>query len=154
MRTPKAIIELANKCGYSSADYLGMYGNAKVFEPVSEETESPIQPTGLPTLFLWENRKAKEVGGTETFDIYDSIIGDDEDEEGTNCNNEPILVNKKPDKCSQCGGKVVRILYGEPTAEAGKKAERKQLILGGCCISMDGDPQWGCVECGQKYWKK
>lgn len=56
---------------------------------------------------------------------------------------EPILVNRKPCKCPKCGGKVVKIVYGMPTPELYEQSERKEVILGGCCIHEDGDPLIG-----------
>ena len=67
---------------------------------------------------------------------------------------EPIVVSRKPFKCPKCGGKVVKIVYGEPCPELFEQAERKEVILGGCCINLDGNPQWACTECEQQYWKK
>lgn len=65
-----------------------------------------------------------------------------------------VTVNRKPCKCPKCGGKVVPIIWGEPTAEAMQQAERKEIILGGCLISMGGNPQWGCLECETQFIKK
>lgn len=67
---------------------------------------------------------------------------------------EPIVVSRKPCKCTKCGGKVVKIVYGEPCPELFEQAERKEVVLGGCCINLDGNPQWACTECEQQYWKK
>ena len=67
---------------------------------------------------------------------------------------EPIVVNRKPCKCPKCGGKVVKIVYGMPAPELYEQAERKEVVLGGCCINLDGNPQWACTECEQQYWKK
>ena len=66
----------------------------------------------------------------------------------------PIIVNRKPCKCPKCGGKVVPIVYGMPAYELYEKAQRKEVVLGGCCRNMDGDPQWACCECEQQFWKK
>ena len=67
---------------------------------------------------------------------------------------EPIVVSRKPCKCPKCGGKVVKIVYGEPCPELFEQAERKEVVLGGCCIHEDGDPQWACVECEQAFIKE
>ena len=67
---------------------------------------------------------------------------------------EPIVVSRKPCKCPKCGEKVVKIVYGEPCPELFEQAERKEVVLGGCCINLDGNPQWACTECEQQYWKK
>ena len=66
----------------------------------------------------------------------------------------PIIVNRKPCKCPKCSGKIVPIMYGEPGPELFEKFEKKEVILGGCCIHEEGDPQWGCIECEQEFWKK
>ena len=67
---------------------------------------------------------------------------------------EPIVVNRKPCKCPKCGGKVVKTVYGMPAPELFEQAERKEVVLGGCCIHEDGDPQWACVECEQVFIKE
>ena len=67
---------------------------------------------------------------------------------------EVIEVNRKPCKCPKCGGKVVPIVWGYPTAEIMLKAARKEVYLGGCLVTGDRDPQWGCVECETQFLKK
>ncbi|MBQ9310282.1 MAG: hypothetical protein IJ222_05380 [Bacteroidales bacterium] len=59
-------------------------------------------------------------------------------------------VLRKPRKCPHCGGKVVSILYGEPTPEAFEAAERGEFILGGCCIN-ELSPHWECLSCGHQF---
>ena len=56
--------------------------------------------------------------------------------------------------CPKCGGKVVPVVYGEPGPELFEMADRKEVVLGGCCIHMEGDPQWACIECEQQFLKK
>jgi len=53
-------------------------------------------------------------------------------------------------KCPKCGGKAVKISYGYPTSELGEKAERGEVVLGGCGVS-DDDKKWQCLECGYKW---
>ncbi|MGN1221522.1 MAG: hypothetical protein ACI4TU_11370 [Candidatus Cryptobacteroides sp.] len=67
---------------------------------------------------------------------------------------EPIIVNRKPCKCPECGSKVVEIVYGEPAPELFERAIRKEVVLGGCCFSYEGSPQWACVDCEQTFMKK
>ena len=75
---------------------------------------------------------------------------------------EPIKVKRKPVKCHKCGQKtVVEIVYGMPSSELLEAAERKEVILGGCCVHIDPsdplkrlDPEWECKECGQRYKKE
>ena len=44
---------------------------------------------------------------------------------------------KKENECPFCNGKIVPIIYGDPTEETFQKAQNGELILGGCCIEMD-----------------
>ena len=61
-------------------------------------------------------------------------------------------VSRKPSKCPHCGGKVVRIIYGEPSAETIEKVERGDIVLGGCCI-YEESPDWECLDCQQQFQK-
>ena len=63
-----------------------------------------------------------------------------------------IEVESNPGKCPKCGGKVVPILYGEPTAQAYEEYLQGKLVLGGCCIT-DNDPDWECLGCEQQFRK-
>ncbi len=60
--------------------------------------------------------------------------------------------NLKPGICPICGGKVVPIVYGMPTVELEEKADRGEVVLGGCCLAVDEngrsiDPKWACINC-------
>ena len=60
--------------------------------------------------------------------------------------------NLKPGICPICGGKVVPIVYGMPTGDLEEKADRGEVVLGGCCIALDEngrsiDPKWACINC-------
>ena len=64
--------------------------------------------------------------------------------------------NGNPDKCPKCGEKVVSIVYGLPMGELFEKAERGEVVLGGCCIAVDENgrimmPEWACVGCGCEF---
>ena len=63
-----------------------------------------------------------------------------------------ILVRRKPVKCPHCGGKVLRIAYGDPGPEMLEAANRGEIILGGCLIS-DESPDYACPDCGQTFRK-
>jgi DNA-directed RNA polymerase subunit RPC12/RpoP len=53
-------------------------------------------------------------------------------------------------KCPRCGSdKVVRILYGLPTAKGRIEAEAGRIALGGCVVT-DNAPQYQCIECKEK----
>ena len=58
--------------------------------------------------------------------------------------------------CPKCGGKVVPVVYGMPMEELQEKADRGEVILGGCCIALDEkgkhiDSKCGCVDCGERF---
>jgi predicted RNA-binding Zn-ribbon protein involved in translation (DUF1610 family) len=54
-------------------------------------------------------------------------------------------------KCPECGSsKALPILYGMPSAEAGKAAQEGKIILGGCSIEI-GAPTWHCDQCGHEW---
>jgi hypothetical protein len=65
-------------------------------------------------------------------------------------------ISKRPPKtkCPKCGSKkdVIPIVYGYPTAQTMKEAEKGNIKLGGCCIS-DVDPQWWCKRCKREFGK-
>lgn len=41
-----------------------------------------------------------------------------------------------------------------PGPELYEKAQRKEVVLGGCLVNLDVNPQWACCECQQQFWKK
>ena len=56
---------------------------------------------------------------------------------------------KRRRRCPNCGAhSVVRIIYGYPGPELFERAERGEVMLGGCCISAEGDPTSGRPVCG------
>lgn len=61
------------------------------------------------------------------------------------------MTRKQP--CSNCGAPLtrVRILYGYPTLEAEKRAQRGEVVLGGCLVGED-DPKWACAACREPLW--
>jgi hypothetical protein len=46
--------------------------------------------------------------------------------------------------CTECGGKVARIMWGMPTPGGVAEAERKGSHIGGCCI----DERVSRCDCG------
>ena len=61
--------------------------------------------------------------------------------------------DKETATCPFCGGRIIPIIYGEPSDETFEKAEKGEVKLGGCCLS-GADPQWACAECGQEFLQK
>lgn len=50
-------------------------------------------------------------------------------------------------RCAQCGGPLVRIVYGFPGPEMWDAAERGEIVLGGCVMSPFPEPTRSC-SCG------
>ena len=65
----------------------------------------------------------------------------------------PIKIIKKPNKCTKCSGKLIRVIYGEPTDKTWNLVKNKKAFLGGCCIAIDQKILWKCVNCRQGYYK-
>ena len=58
---------------------------------------------------------------------------------------------KKQPACPVCGSrKQVPILYGLPTDDAFRRAERGELFLGGCFVS-EQSPMWICSDCNKQW---
>ncbi len=56
---------------------------------------------------------------------------------------------KKP-ICPKCqSGDGVPIVFGMPGLELARKAERGEVVLGGCCV-MPGI-EWHCASCGYQW---
>jgi hypothetical protein len=56
-------------------------------------------------------------------------------------------------KCPKCNSNdVARIVYGLPTEEAFKEADKRKIVFGGCCID-DSCPKWHCNQCGHDWGK-
>ncbi len=57
----------------------------------------------------------------------------------------------KGEKCPKCGSDdVAEIVYGYPTPEAIEARDQGDIELGGCIIS-EGDPQWVCKNCENRW---
>ena len=56
-------------------------------------------------------------------------------------------------KCPMCESKeVIPIMYGYPGYDAFLAEKRGEVVLGGCCITME-DPQWFCKNCRYAFQK-
>jgi hypothetical protein len=54
-------------------------------------------------------------------------------------------------KCPKCESpNVIPIVYGKPSMEAMQKAERGEIILGGCILNRDRK-NFQCKDCGTKF---
>lgn len=62
-----------------------------------------------------------------------------------------IELDKRPEICSNCGSKVLPIVYGLPTKDDIRLAKQGKIIQGGCAI---GPANYGCVSCQQTYHVK
>ncbi|MBE6486912.1 MAG: tetratricopeptide repeat protein [Methanosphaera stadtmanae] len=59
------------------------------------------------------------------------------------------LINYKYESdntCPKCGNKLTKIIYGYPTPETMKSADKGEIMLGGCCVS-DDSPTHYCKKC-------
>ncbi|MDV3597364.1 hypothetical protein [Elizabethkingia anophelis] len=67
--------------------------------------------------------------------------------------NNSHIVDRKPDSCPLCQGRIVPIIYGLFFLESQtvQKAMKGELILGGCVISPGNDPKWACKNCGTRF---
>lgn len=63
------------------------------------------------------------------------------------------IYGRKPKVCKMCGGPVLPIAYGFPDAKMQEKAERGEVILGGCCIDNQDERDCECAWCHQGYKK-
>ena len=62
-------------------------------------------------------------------------------------------MKRKAVNCPKCNSKnIIPIVYGYPSLELSKEAEKGQVHLGGCCVT-DNDPEWYCKDC-EREWKK
>ena len=53
--------------------------------------------------------------------------------------------------CPNCREKAgVDILYGMPTELAFEMAGRGEVVLGGCCVDLEG-PERECTACGYQW---
>ena len=55
--------------------------------------------------------------------------------------------------CPNCGKSwIAKIFWGYPadTESMEKSLERKEIILGGCCVT-DHDPKWECNSCNHQW---
>ena len=57
----------------------------------------------------------------------------------------------RPPKCPQCDSieRVEQIVYGLPSPDLMKAAERNEVSLGGCTV---GEYNCCCGECGHRWW--
>jgi Zn finger protein HypA/HybF involved in hydrogenase expression len=57
-------------------------------------------------------------------------------------------------KCPKCGSnKTIPILYGYPSKQMHKAAERGFIGLGGCIVD-DSNPEFRCKECRHEFKKE
>lgn len=67
-----------------------------------------------------------------------------------------IDVVKRPKKCPYCGGEVCDILWGMPTVDAEINHllnTGRNLIIGGCVVREEGNPDYECEDCGLQFRK-
>ena len=53
--------------------------------------------------------------------------------------------------CPSCGSSnYIPIVYGKPSAEGMKRAEKGEIVLGGCIVRPDRN-KYRCKDCGKDY---
>ena len=53
--------------------------------------------------------------------------------------------------CPSCGSSnSIPIVYGKPSSEAMKKAEKGEIVLGGCIVRPDRN-KYRCKDCGRDF---
>ncbi len=70
----------------------------------------------------------------------------------TKTESRPMDASDKPSACPACGSKesVIPIGYGMPGKEMMDRAERGEILLGGCVVEPNS-PRWHCKSC-KKSW--
>lgn len=86
--------------------------------------------------------------GDELYDRYEDVSPN-----VTEADAVTVVEGRKPINCPYCGGRIVPIIYGEPSEEVFEKYSKGEVMLGGCCITGD-DPEWECNKCGQRFRRK
>ena len=61
-----------------------------------------------------------------------------------------IILDEKPDKCIECGGKVVPILYGLPSKKVMRALERGKYVWGGD-VGDNYYENYACTSCRRSY---
>jgi len=51
--------------------------------------------------------------------------------------------------CSSCGAAMIPIIYGMPGDAIMDRAQRGEVLLGGC-VSRPSQPTWHCKPCGDQ----
>lgn len=54
--------------------------------------------------------------------------------------------------CPECtSADMVPIVYGLPDDPLIEKAQRGEVILGGCTVLLGQSPDWSCNSCGHQF---
>ena len=59
-------------------------------------------------------------------------------------------VQAPPERCPECGGASLEIVYGEPPMEMVAAEEAGEIVIAGCCIDIT-DPDRQCRACGHQW---
>lgn len=75
-------------------------------------------------------------------DLFDYFVATDEIDD---------FLEYEPN-CPNCKNKMVKIVYGLPSSELFRKAEKGEIHLGGCDVS-DVNPKYYCSSCKRSYYE-
>ena len=66
-------------------------------------------------------------------------------------NRKVVSITDRVVRCPKCKSKdIVPISYGYPTDETMDKADRGEVVIGGCCIGPSS-PRQSCRQCGARW---
>ena len=163
---------LARRAAYSGIDGIGtVESRAKAFLKEQISGLSKAERFTLDAFYLEMNEEASRewddpspevnrLNNTvpDTLTLADMVVeqwGDylyDKGHDDKDTSRTDIVVTplKLGEKCPCCGGKLLPIVYGEPGPELFEKADKGEVILGGCIVT-GLDPQKECAECGFRF---
>ena len=117
-------------------------------EQVPEDEDDPSLEANEMSNELPDNDELTEyIVGFWGDHLYDARDDEEERDSRLDITVTPL---KLGDKCPYCGGRLLPVVYGEPGPELFEKADRGEVILGGCIVS-GLDPEKECAECGFQF---
>ena len=60
---------------------------------------------------------------------------------------------ERADLCPSCGGELLPLVFGYPSPEMMKAANRGEIALGGCVLPED-PPLYECSACDSRFYER